>query len=322
MSHRVLTSVLLASLCLAAVPAWAGPLQKSEISPGANWMLHADLDAFRNSTFGKLLIGELKAQGVDAKFQEFATVFSFNPLTDVRGVTLYGKGKDRNNAVGIIDGQFDADKLLNIVRWNPQYQEITYQDVTLHRWLNEDKKGGTAGELMYGYIHKGREVVISSGLDALKQAVDVLKGSGTGASAALTSQVPQGDTGTFLQVAATGIGEMVGESPQAAILKQANSLTLTAGEAGEKAFVGIRLQGQSAEVAENILKMAQGLVAMGQLAAQEQPKLSELAKNVNVTREDKTVQARFEAPSQSIFAFLKEQWAKKQQPQTPQTQTK
>lgn len=160
MGNRVLTSVLVVSLCLAAVPALAGPLQKSEISSGANWMLHADLDAFRNSTLGKLLVSELKAQGVDAKFQEFANVFSFNPLTDIRGVTLYGKGKDRNNAVGIIDGQFDADKLLNIVRWNPQYQEIPYQDATLYRWLNEDKTGGTPGQLMYGCIHKGHELVI------------------------------------------------------------------------------------------------------------------------------------------------------------------
>jgi hypothetical protein len=322
MSKRVLTSVLLASLCLAAVPALGAPLQKSEISPGANWMLHADLDAFRSSTLGKLLLTELKAQGVDAKLQEFATIFSFNPLTDIRGVTLYGKGKDRNNAVGIIDGQFDADKLLAIVRMNPQYEEVPYQGVTLHRWLNEDKKGGTAGELMYGYINKGHEVVISTGLDALKQEVDILKGSGAGASAGLASQIPQANNGTFLQIAATGIGEMVGENPQAAILKQANSLSLAAGEAGEKAFVGLQLQAQSPEVAENILKMAQGVVAMAQLAVQEQPKLSELAKSVNVVREDKTVQARFEAPSQSIFAFLKEQWAKKQQQQTPQTQTK
>ncbi len=83
--------------------------------------------------------------------------------------------------------------------------------------------------------------------------------------------------------------------------------------------IALRLQGQSPEVADNILKMAQGVVAMAQLAAQEQPKLSELAKNVTVTRDDKVVQGRFEAPAQSVFASLKEQWQKKQQPQTPPT---
>ena len=320
MSKIVVTSVLLASLCLATVPALATPLQKAEISPTANWALHADVDAFRNSTLGKLLLAELKAQGVEEKMQSFAAIFSFNPLTDLRGVTLYGKGKDRNNAVAIIDGQFDADKLLSILRLNPKYQEIPYQGVTLYGWLNEDKNGGTAGQLMYGYNHKGQEVVISSGLDALKAAVDTLKGPGAGASTGLLNQMPQGDRGTFLQIGATGIGEIVGQDPKAAILQQADSLSLSAGETAEKLFIGLRLQGQSPEVADNILKMAQGVVAMAQLATQEQPKLSELAKNVTVSRDDKIVQGRFEAPTQSVFAFLKEQWEKKQQPQT-QTKT-
>jgi len=323
MGKRALTSILLASLCLAAAPGFAAPLQKADIHLGANWALHADVDAFRNSTLGKLLLAELKAQGIEEKMQGFAAIFSFNPLADLRGVTLYGKGQDRNNAVAIIDGKFNPDTLLNVIRWNPQYQEIPYEGVTLHRWLNEDnKKDTTTDQLMYGYIHDGQRVVISSGLDALKQAVSTLKGSPAGTSTGLLNQIPQAAGGTYLQIVATGIGDIVGQDPKAAILRQADSLNLAAGEVTEKVFIGLRLQGQSPEVAENILKMAQGVVAMAQLAVQEQPKLSELAKSVNISREDKTVQARFEAPAQSIFAFLKEQWAKKnQQQQTPQTTT-
>ena len=68
------------------------------------------------------------------------------------------------------------------------------------------------------------------------------------------------------------------------------------------------------------MKLVQGVVAMAQLATQEQPKLSELAKSVNVTRQDKTVQVRFEAPAQAIFAFLKEQWEQKKQQSKPISQ--
>jgi len=318
MSKTAVTSVLLASLCLAAIPAMAAPLQKSAIGPGADWVVHADIEAVRNSTIGKLVLGELKAQGIEEKMQSFASIFSFNPLTDVRNVTLYGKGKDRNSAVAIVDGQFDAQKLLSIVRLNPQFQETPYQNVTLYQWHNEDKKGGP-GELMYGFIREGRGVVISIGLDTLKQAADNLKGSGAGTSTGLAGQVPSAESGTFFQIVATGVGNLAGDDPKAAILKQADLFTAGAGEAGDKAFIGLRLRGQSPDVADNVMKMVQGVVAMAQMAAQEQPKLSELAKNVNVTRDDKTVQVRFEAASQSIFAFLKEQWQKKQQQQqTPQ----
>lgn len=317
MTKTVVTSVVFAGLCLAAVPAMAAPLQKNIIGPGADWVAHVDIEAFRNSAIGKLVLAELKAQGVEDQMQNFASVFSFNPLTDVQNITLYGKGKDRSNAVAIVDGKFDAQKLISLVKMNPQFQETPYQSVTLYRWHNEDKKGG-AGELMYGFVREGRGVVISTGLETLKQAADNLKGSGAGASSGLAAQVPSPESGTFAQIATTGIGSLAGDDPKAAILKQADLFTASAGEAGDKAFVGLRLRGQSPEMADNVTKMAQGLLAMLQMNAQQQPQLSELAKNVNVTREDKTVQARFEAPSQAIFAFLKEQWQKKQQPQTPQ----
>jgi len=320
MGKTVVATVLLASLCLASVPTMAVPLQKTEIGPSANWALHADLDALRKSSIGKLFLAELKAQGVEEKLQPFVDAFAFNPLTDIRGVTVYGKGQDRNDVVAIFNAKIDADRLLGIIRWNPQYQEINYQDTTIYRWLNEDKKKGpSADQLMYGCIHKGQQVVISTGQDALKGAVDTLKGAGKPASAEVLNQIPQAEGGTFLQIGATRIGEIVGQDPKAAILRQAESLGLSAGETTEKVLIGLRLQGQSPEVAENMLKMAQGVLALAQLAAQEQPKLSEWAKSVNVARNDKTVQARFEAASQSIFAFLKEQWQKKQQQQqTPQ----
>ena len=58
--------VLVASLCLAAGPGFAAPLQKSEVSPAANWVAHVDLEAFRGSVFGKLVLAEIQKQGLDA----------------------------------------------------------------------------------------------------------------------------------------------------------------------------------------------------------------------------------------------------------------
>jgi len=328
MNRKVVTGILAGVLCLAAVPARGGPLQKNEVGPGANWVVHADLEMFRNTSLGKLITAELQTQGLDEKLQSFATIFSFHPLRDVRDVTLYGKGQDRSNAVVVVDGQFDPEKLLAVIRWNPQYQEIAYQGTTLHQWLNEEKKGEeTTTQMMYGYIHGGRQVVISSGLGALKQAVDTLKGPAAGAPDAqrrgapggLLSQVPESRGSTFFQVVATGVGQMVGQDPKAAMLRQTDSLTLAAGEAADQLSIELGLTSESAEVAENMMKMFQGILAMASLATEEQPQLSELAKRVNVSRADRTTQVRFEAPVQSVFGFLKEQWEQKrqQQKQTP-----
>lgn len=318
MNSRIVMGVYVGALCLAVAPASGGPLHKNEVSPTANWVAHADVEAFRNSGLGKLILAELQAQGAEEKLQGFANVFSFHPLKDVRDVTLYGKGKDRSNAVVIIDAQFDPERLLSVVRWNAQYQEIPYQGVTLHQWLNEEKKGDqTVTQMMYGYLHEGRLIVVSPGLDALKQAVDTLKPSAAGTASPVLGQLPESGNSVFLQAVATGVGEMVGQDPKAALLKQTDLLTLAAGENAENISIDLRLRGESVEVADNTVKMLEGILAAVALAGQEQPKLSELAKGVSVSRTDKTAQVRFEARAQAIVEFIKQQVEQKKQQQKP-----
>lgn len=316
MERRASTAVLVAALCLAANPTLAAPLQKSEIGPAANWVAHIDLEAFRDSGIGRLILAELKNQGVTEKLQNFETIFSFNPLRDIRDVTVYGSGQDRDNAVAVFDGQFDPQKLLTLVRLNPQYQEMAYKDSTLHRWQQEPKPGGQAdNRMMYGCICDGNRVVIGSGLESVKRAVDTLKGQTTGTPAGLLRQIPQGRDAVFAIVAATDVGSVVGQNPQAALLQQTDSLSLAIGEDTDRLFGELSLQGRSAEAAQNMTKLLEGIAAMAQLSSSERPRLAELAKGLNVSCADKTTQVRFEAGTQSMFQFLKEQW--EQQGQKP-----
>ncbi len=318
MNSRIVMGVCVVAWCLAVVPASGGPLHKNEVSPAANWLAHADLEAFRNSGIGKLVLAELQAQGVEEKMEGFANISSFNPLKDVRDVTLYGKGKDQGNVVAIIDGQFDPERLVSVVRWNAQYQEIPYQGATLHQWLSEEKKGDqTVTQMMYGYLHEGRLIVITWGLDALKQAMDTLKASAAGTASSLLGQVPESSNGVFLQAAATGVGEIVGQDPKAAWLKQTDLLTLAAGEKAENVSIDLRLRGESTEVADNTVKMVQGILAAVALAGSEQPKLSELAKGASVSRTDNMAQVHFEARAQAVMEFIKQQVEQKRQQQKP-----
>jgi len=321
MRSEALKTVLTAVFCLTALPAFAAPLQKSEVSPAANWVAHIDLEAFRSSAIGKLILAELQNQGIEAKLQEFVTIFSFHPLHDIRDVTVYGKGQDRSNAVAVFDGQFDPQKLLAIVRLNAQYQEIPYKGATLHRWEQEPKQGRqTTGEqaapqMMYGCICDGSHVVIGSGMETVKQAVDTLKGQTTVTPAGLLSQISETQGTVFALVAATGVGEMAGQNPQAALLRQTDSLTLAIGEIDGRFFGDLSLQGRSVEMAENMTKLLEGIIAMGELSGSEQPRLIELAKGIDVSRIDKTTRARLETSVESVFQFVKEQWEQQRQKQ-------
>jgi hypothetical protein len=321
MSINASRIILIAGLGLAAGPAFAAPLQRSEVNPAANWVAHVDLEAFRNSAIGKLVLTELENSGLNQKIEQFMTVFSFNPLRDIRDVTLYGNGQDRSNAVVVVEGQFDTQKLLSMLRLNSQYQEIPYKGSTLHRWQQEPKPGRQPADnqMMYGCVCDGNRIVMGSGLDAVQQAVDTLKGQASGASSGLLGQIPEGPNKVFAQVAAVGVGQIVGQDPKAALLKQTESLALSLGENSDKVFGELSLTGQSAEAADSMTKVIQGLIAFAQLNG-ERPQLAELAKSLSVSQADKTTQVRFEAPAQTVYRFLKSQWEQRQkQGQQPAT---
>jgi len=318
MNRKTLIVILTVGFCLGAAPAWAGPLATSEISADANWIVHIDHETFLRSSIGRLVRTEMNAQNAEEQLQSFATIFGFHPLDDVRDATLYGTGQDRKKAVVLIDGKFDQDKLLALVRMNAQHAEFTHNGVTIHRWLHEEKKEQEpTSQMMYGCLYDEHLVVMSADLDTTRRAIDTVRNDAGGVSAELLGPASSNRDETFFQVVATGVGAMAGDEPRAALLRQTEALRLHAGETNGKVFMTIALQGTSQEVAQNVSKMADGMIAMATLAGKEQPALAELVRNIQLSTDDKTTHVHFEAPAQSVFDFLRKQWQqKKQQPES------
>jgi len=312
---RMLVSVLIVCVLLAAVPVQGGPLLKSQVSADANWVVHADYDLLNKTIIGQLIRAELASLGLEVKLQDFKTIFSFHPLDDVRDVTLYGSGDDREKAVVLIEGDFDQDTLVALVRMNAEYEEIEYGDVVVHSWVDENKKDpGKAGQRMYGCVPKNDLVVMGAGLEALKQAVDVLNGSAANAADGVFDQAALDTTGVFFQVAANAVGDVAEHQNNATLLKQADKLGVVVGEVEGTFYVDLTLSAKSQEIAQNLKKVVEGMIAFLTLAGSEQPVLAELAKKLELSTADNIVAIHFESDSAAIISFLKEQWeAKKQQ---------
>jgi hypothetical protein len=311
---KKLVMVLIVSL-LAAVPVFGGPLMKNQVSRTANWVVHADFERFLSSQIGQLIRKELANQGIEEKLVDFAKIFSFHPLDDVRDVTIYGNGQAQEKAVVLIDGRFDKEKLVSLVRLNSQHQEAEYGDVTIHGWLHEEKKGSEVVKsfMMYGCVYQDKLVIMSAGMDTVKQAVDVLRGTAQGAADGQFGVASLNAQGAFFQVAATGVSDIAGQEQQAAVLRQTDKLGLAVGETEGKVYVDLGLVAKTVEEAQNINKVLEGIIAFATLSGEQQPKLAELAKKVKLSCAQNTAGARFESDSQSVFQFLKEQWEKKNQ---------
>lgn len=312
---KKLMMVLMVSVLLAAVPALGGPLVKSRVSGSANWVAHVDNERFNSTQIGRLIREELRNQGVEEDLTNFANVFSFHPLDDVLNVTIYGQGQNPEKAVVLIEAKFDKERLLTVLRFNPSYEEAEYGDIVIHSWVDEKKQDPNDSNVgrMYGCFYNDELVVMGAGLEAVKQAVDVLNGSAENAFSGVFNQASLDAKGAFFQVAANNVGEVVGEEPEAAALKQTDELGLAIGEFEGNFYVDLDLKAKSEEAAQAISKILDGIIAFATLAGEEQPKLAELAKKVELSCVQNTIQVRFKASSETVFSFLKEQWKIKQE---------
>ncbi|MBL7153709.1 MAG: hypothetical protein ISS79_08320 [Phycisphaerae bacterium] len=307
---RKSTTVLIVSILLTVAPAFGGPLLKSQVGAGANWVAHLNYDQLVKSQIGKLVRAELAKEGLEQKLLDFKSIFSFHPIDDIRDVTIYGNGADRQEAVALFEGSFDLNQLVALVRMNPAYEEIKYGDVVVHSWVDENEKDPNGpDQRMYGCTYKDNMVVLGAGLEAVKHAVDVLEGSATNAATAgVFKQAVLSKEGAFLQIAANAVGEIADHQNEAALLEQTDELGGVIGEDDGKFYVNLSLRAESEEIAQNVRKMLEGIVAFLSLAGSEKPALAELAKKLNLSCVDRTVTIYFESASESVFAFLKEIW--------------
>lgn len=316
---KKLLMVLAAIILLMEGSLLAGPIMLEQVSGSASWVVHANQQQFRKTQTGQLVRKELVNLGLEEGLTNFATIFSFHPLDDVRDVTIYGTGKDREKAVVLIDGFFDKERILSLVTMNPEYKETKYGDIMLHQWLDENQKDPN-NKMMYGCFYKDDLIVISTGLDAVKQEVDVLKGSAKCATSEIFSQAALSAKGAFFQAAGKRVGEMVeGEDPQAAALKQSDQIGIAIGENQGMFYIDVGLIAKSEEAAQAITKMMDGILAFVSLPNEQQPLLPELVKKIKVSCEQSKVQAVFQTEPESVVQFLKEEWLKNNKSQT-QTQ--
>ena len=104
----LLIVILLAFLLLGELS--ASILPKSLIPAEAEWVVHLDMEKFKSSHFGNLLIQEKKG-GIKKKAKAFYKQTSIDLLKDVSGLTIYGLGKKKQQTVMCLNGTFDASSI-------------------------------------------------------------------------------------------------------------------------------------------------------------------------------------------------------------------
>ena len=297
-----------------AVNAWAGPLKLADVSTDAKWVAHLDLLQLRETRLGQYLMEALSTGGAGSKLAVVQAVFNFDPRTDLDGLTMYGKGTAERNGVLLMRGRLDGERLVTLVKANDTYESSTYGSYTVHSWIDdkEARKAEARGrepKRSCGAIFTDGTIVLSDSAENVGRALDVLTGK---LPAMRGNEMVAGLTGwrdAYFLIAAAETGEMADLAPNAALLKGARRLGLIVGETGDQLEGKVSLEAPDAEMAGNMKRIADGMIALALVNAENNPAVARLAQASQVTVNDKRVELRMSSPVSALIEAIE---AKKQ----------
>jgi hypothetical protein len=303
----------------------AGPLQKQQVPAAAKWAVHANVEAFLASKTGDFALQELKKRGFDEALTNIQNAFAFDPTKDLKSVTVYGLRFGDHAAVILIHGTMDRDRLTEVVRSNETYKELKYGTHTVHQWT-DNPQAVEPGPTKFGSFHGDGLLVLTEDVRLHEQALDVLDRkadslAGPGASGFL----PAASEGSFLTAYVKELPSIGKGRPEAAILGKLASGSLQVAESSGRLSAHLAVTARTARTAGNLRKVAEGFLALMDLAGPEQEgqapagaedrvlfgdtavpaKLVAVLKDVKVTSTGRTVKVDATAPVSNAISLLR-----------------
>lgn len=300
MRNIALTSCLAALVSTNAAAA-TFPLEK--ISPDAKWVAHMNFTDFKSTNIGGLLSDKLKSGRLNAKFKALSAMFNLDPRTDLNAATIYGSGSKPEDAVALIDAKFDEDRLVTLVGANDNYDLQSHGSYSVHGWV-DNKKGVDIKS--FGSFHSSGTLVLSQGLDNVRDALDVLdkKSRGLSETDPLGEMITSEESMFFIAVA--NLAEMKDVNPTAALLRQSAAAHFAVGESQDRIRCKLQLTTHDEESAEMLQSVLEGMIAFALLNAAEEPDIAKLASNAKYGVTENRVELIVEQPVADVTAWLKE----------------
>lgn len=246
-----------ASAALAAGPSG---LQMSIIPADAQWVMHLDMERFTSSFLFQLLSESGKGFDIRTKMGQFSDKLKMDPLKDIQGVTVFGRGGAGQKPVVAVNGNFDKSGLLGLLKLEASFKETPYGKHTLYSWEGEH----------FGAFVDDRLVLITEDETDIKSALDAIEGKTKNVSGSpLVSLLRKGPAGAMIEFALGDINSLTGQAKDVgaaaalpAMLTQMRSISGVVAETGDRLNMKIEIGAESAQVAQSIQQTVQGLIAL------------------------------------------------------------
>jgi hypothetical protein len=306
-------------LAVAAAPCncLAAPLQRADVAADPGLVLHLDFDAVRSTTVGKALLDQLNKSDINDQLSAFSAIFSFDPRTQLHGLTVYTTAKTPQEGVLLIYAEFDSNRVLNLGKLAPGFHTLTNGSHLIHTWLDEKESAKSGNQSHIFAAIQGNRLILGKGEQPVADALDVMDGISPNLAADKSMPELDAASGDFLQAMVRKF-DFAGKDPNAAIFKMSKSLRLRAGEAHDQLSATLKVEAADTNVATQMYSVAQGLVALLKIQ-QDQPDALKLANALSLKQDGVTVSATITIPTADAVRMVKAGAAEKEHKQAEAT---
>ena len=308
MTMKKMILLLLCTFLALSNLAWSAPLNQSQVPADAKWLIHLDIDAFTRTQMWQLINQEID-ENLQKKINAITNLLGSDPTRDIYGATLYGIDANEENAVFMIYGRFDREKLISLLVLNEAYAESDYQGQKLYHWLDEKDNKHKVGIFAADDL-----IVISQSEKAVTAQVDLLSGQ-TKALAdqddAPLAKMVDAPEKAFLLLAADGLAELSRDIHHVAVLKNSKMMAALVSEDDANMNLSVDLTAQSTEAAIQIENVLNGIKSFVELKHAEQPEILALLQAVTLVQNENQLFLNAQFPSEKLFEIIKNHKNKK-----------
>lgn len=289
----ILAIIVLALLLTS--PVNAGVLQKRIIPADAEWVVHLDLEGFASSHFGEILLKGKGGEKLKKENSRFEKHFRIDLMKDIKGITFFRTGKEKEDTVLCLEGDFDRDYLLGLLAAESSHREIPHGNVTIHNWDGDE----------FGAFANDHLAVLSGSSDAIKTALDVIAGKRADVtSSSLKPFIEEVPKDAIFVALAKNLSSMTEHGPRVMIFKKINSAVFTASETEESLRLKLLSTVQTPEDAKNMQDVFKGLVALANIQLKETEVEMLLPEDIHVSAEGNTLRLELTYPSKELLKII------------------
>jgi hypothetical protein len=301
--NRLLNLMLAAGLALGPLAVTAAPLNRSQVSADAKWLLHLDVDALRKTLLGSNLMKRVVEEaGEDLK--EDAHIDLPSILTNTSSILAYGtdfkSGKD-GKGVLIWQGSKEIEQIAS--GFLVQQAEAAKAGSGNVKLVREGEKPVYAfGDDMNIMVRPGGGLILGRSLEQIDLATRVLDGkAGSLQTTETFKEYAPLPGGFFFLALAEGFGKEAEVPAQANVLKLTDGGRLALGESDGRLHLQLALKAQSKDVTQQIQQVIQGILAVATMTQGENPDLQQVLRDTKVQVDDRRVSVDVSVPVETAL---------------------